>query len=304
MKDAREDAFPRLRINRRAAVHRIFLPLVCAAVVALVPLSGAGSAAGSLQNLAPSIDVRLSLSNTALNSTPAQSAGSGSETVLLPGEPLVLRYDITESGVDETTVLLSYEGGDWLEMRLEDEQGQMKAVTDPRRLFPGLPAGFRHGFRFNRGSTRTEVRALRPEWLGELKPGKYRLHLRARLPHSPDNLSQYLLEQKKPLPVLSREFVLPFTVTRLDTVTLRSRIVKLRERILSRDTQSTPGLTEELAVELLYAFPDEYADAHRQAMLRDPRATAMIKSYVFGMGIMAEREKRYNPLPPLPEAPE
>lgn len=198
--------------------------------------------------------------------------GNGS---VMQGEPLVLRALISDIASATTNVHYALREDDWLQISLEDEKGKQSVPVLDTMNYPYIlhTYGNHSGDRVDPNRTQNEVRVLRPEWLGDPVPGNYCLRIRVQLPYSRG--SDYEAMEKGTSPVFIKEIVLPLKITSVKRVALRAKAAALREILLAEPRNAS----RELAAEILYAIPDEYADAERQGMLRDRRADSEVTGF-------------------------
>lgn len=220
--------------------------------------------------------------------------GDGS---VMQGEPIVLRSVVSNIASVETTIHYAFGEDDWLQISLEDDKGKLSVPVLDTVNYPYEPYSF--GGRIAGVETnkkQNEVRVLHPEWLGDPVPGNYRLRVRVQLPYS--HGSDYQAMEKGTSPVFTKEIVLPLKITPVKRVALRAKAAALREILLAQPRNAS----RELAAEILYAIPGEYADAERQGMLRDRRMDGEIMGYdviytrqrpsLFPPEVVAERRRK------------
>ena len=220
--------------------------------------------------------------------------GDGS---VMQGEPIVLRFVVSDIASVGTSFHYAFREDDWLQISLEDDKGKLSVPVLDTVNYPYVPHSFGgRTARIDPNRTLSEVRVLRPEWLGDPAPGNYRLRVRVQLPYSRG--SEYEAMENGTSPVFTKEIVLPLKITPVKRVALRAKAAALREILLAKPQ----GQSRELAAEILYAIPDEYADAERQAMLRDRRVDGEVLgfNYIYAIQmpslnrpeVLAERRRK------------
>lgn len=152
------------------------------------------------------------------------------------GEPIVLKYRITDFGNGQLDAYMGKGKRGWLSMSLADASGAtVQSIPDPIQAKGGI---YEDGISVKSGSF-SEGYVVVSQKFQPTHPGRYRLRLSSHLNYSWDDTpGENVTNDEK--------FILPFTVATRDQQKLLAVAESLRQTVLHNNTDGDKLATEEL----------------------------------------------------------
>jgi hypothetical protein len=171
---------------------------------------------------------------------------------IMPGQPIVLRWKVSDTASQDTVIRPNYEGRSWLqEITLSDPSGRKFPVVNKSVLPVPRAFGNDQGSRVQPRGYQSGYVVLRQELPENASPGHYTLNLTVRLAYG---------RQSTALPVAEQEISLPIQVVPLVPEKMHALAGSL-SRALYRSSYSGDNSagTRESAITELFALPERYA---------------------------------------------
>jgi hypothetical protein len=171
---------------------------------------------------------------------------------IMPGQPIVLRWKVSDTASQDTVIRPNYEGKSWLrDITLSSTSGRRVPVVNKSFVPAPLVYGGDRGMRVVPGGYQSGFVVLRPEWPENASPGLYTLNMTVRLAYGRHSTALRVAEQVVSLPVR----VVPLVPEKMHALA----------ESLSRDLYRTgysgdnSAGTRESAITELFALPERYA---------------------------------------------
>lgn len=169
---------------------------------------------------------------------------------VMPGQPIMLRWEVSDTADRDTIIHRHERGEDWLQtITLSDASGRKVSVINRNYVPLPLIGGGNGGALVARKSHQGGNIVLSPQWSENVPPGNYTLNVSVRLAYE---------DGTKPLPVVEQEISLPVRVVPLSPEKMHALAESLSVALYARDYKGQHG-SREAAITQLFALPEVYA---------------------------------------------